>query len=81
MDVIYGLIPAILAIGFVMVGVLIWAIRSGQYDDPDGAGERILLEDEEDSDREKGRRAKERLGKETGLNPGGSRNGDKPPGE
>lgn len=74
MDVIYGLIPAILVIGFVMVGVLIWAIRSGQYDDPDGAGERILWEEEENSDR--GNRKKT---KETGSNPGGARNGDKPP--
>lgn len=47
MDVLYWLIPAILVIGIAMVGLLFWTIRSGQYDDPDGAANRILMDEEE----------------------------------
>ena len=46
MDVIYGLIPAMIFIGLVMVGVLIWAIKSGQYDDFEGDANRILMDDD-----------------------------------
>jgi len=46
MEVLYWLIPTILGIGLVMLVVLFWAIRSGQYDDPDGAAHRILMDEE-----------------------------------
>jgi len=46
MDVIYGLIPGMLILGLVMVGVLFWAARSGQFDDLDGDGQRILMDDD-----------------------------------
>ena len=46
MDVIYGLIPGMLILGLVMVGVLFWAARSGQFDDLDGDGQRMLMDDE-----------------------------------
>ena len=49
MDVIYGLIPGMLILGLVMVGVLFWAARSGQFDDLDGDGQRILMDDERTS--------------------------------
>ncbi len=42
MDVIYGLLPFIIVVGLVMVGVLFWAIGSGQYEDLDGPAHRIL---------------------------------------
>lgn len=42
------LIPVALAMGFVGLLAFFWSLRSGQYDDPDGAAERILLDDEED---------------------------------
>ena len=49
MDVIYGLIPGMLVLGLAAVAVLFWATRTGQYDDLDGDGRRILMdEDEED---------------------------------
>jgi cbb3-type cytochrome oxidase maturation protein len=52
MDVIYGLIPGMLVLGLAAVAVLFWATRTGQYDDLDGDGRRILMdEDEEDVDR------------------------------
>ena len=46
MDVIYGLIPGMLILGLVMVGVLFWAARSGQFDDLEGDAHRILMDDE-----------------------------------
>jgi len=46
MDVIYLLIPAVIFIGLIMVGVLIWAIRSGQYDDLEGEASRILMDED-----------------------------------
>jgi cbb3-type cytochrome oxidase maturation protein len=50
MEVIYGLIPGMLFLGLAAVAVLFWAARTGQYDDLDGDGERILMD--EDADRE-----------------------------
>lgn len=51
MDVIYGLIPGMLFLGLAAVAVLFWATRTGQYDDLDGDGRRILMdEDAEDVD-------------------------------
>lgn len=47
MDVIYGLIPGMLILGVVAVAVLFWAARSGQFDDLDGDGQRILMDEDE----------------------------------
>ncbi len=47
MDVIYTLIPGMILIGLIMVGVLVWAIKRGQYDDMDGDGNRILMDDDD----------------------------------
>ncbi|MBK1718483.1 cbb3-type cytochrome oxidase assembly protein CcoS [Thiocystis violacea] len=47
MDVIYGLIPGMLVLGLAAVAVLFWAARSGQFDDLDGDGQRILLDEDE----------------------------------
>jgi len=46
-EVIYGLIPGVILLGLVMVGVLIWAARSGQYDDLEGPANRILMDDDD----------------------------------
>jgi cbb3-type cytochrome oxidase maturation protein len=48
MEVIYGLIPGMLLLGLVAVGVLFWAARSGQFDDLDGDGQRILMDEDAD---------------------------------
>jgi cbb3-type cytochrome oxidase maturation protein len=45
MDVIYGLLPGMLLLGIVGVAVFFWAVRNGQYDDMDGAANRILMDD------------------------------------
>ena len=47
MEVIYGLIPGMLVLGLAAVAVLFWAARSGQFDDLDGDGRRILLDEDE----------------------------------
>lgn len=47
MDVIYMLIPGMILLGLVMVGVLVWAVRSGQYDDLEGEASRILMDDDD----------------------------------
>lgn len=49
MDVIYGLLPGMMFFGLLMVGVLIWAVRKGQYEDMEGNASRILLDDDEDA--------------------------------
>ncbi len=43
------LIPIALLLGLIGLGAFLWSLRSGQYDDLDGAAERILFDDEEDS--------------------------------
>lgn len=47
MTVLLLLIPAALAIGGVGLAAFFWALRNGQFDDPDGNAARILIEDEE----------------------------------
>jgi len=47
MEVIYGLIPAMIILGLVMVGVLVWAVKSGQYDDMEGDAHRIIMDDDD----------------------------------
>lgn len=40
------LIPVSLVLGGSALAVFFWALRSGQFDDPDGASQRILLDDD-----------------------------------
>lgn len=40
------LIPIALFLGLLGLGAFIWAVRSGQYDDPDGAANRILIDED-----------------------------------
>ena len=44
------LIPIALFLGLMGLGAFMWAMRSGQFDDLDGAAERILYDDEDDHD-------------------------------
>lgn len=43
------LVAAALAFGLGALIVLLWALNSGQYDDLDGAANRILLKDDQDT--------------------------------
>ncbi len=58
MEVLYWLVPAIIAAGAAMVGVLFWAIKSGQYEDMEGPAHKILMDD--DDPRLPGERKKKR---------------------
>jgi len=46
-SVLVYLIPIALLLGLTGLCVFLWALRSGQFDDLDGAAERILLDDED----------------------------------
>ncbi len=41
------LIPVALFLGLLGLGAFLWTLKSGQYDDLEGAAARILLEDNE----------------------------------
>lgn len=41
------LIPASLFLGLVALAFFLWALRSGQFDDLDGAAHRILFDDDD----------------------------------
>ena len=41
------LIPIALALGLLGLAAFFWALRHGQFEDPDGAANRILIEEEE----------------------------------
>ncbi len=45
MDVLVYLIPLALALGFAGVLAFVWALKSGQFEDPEGAANRILRDD------------------------------------
>lgn len=47
MSMLVYLIPAALLLGGMALGAFLWALRNGQYDDLDGAAQRILLDDTE----------------------------------
>ncbi len=50
MEVIYSLIPGMIALGLIMVGVLIWAVKKGQYEDFEGDSQRILMDDDKNTE-------------------------------
>ena len=42
----FFLIPVALLMGLAGLGAFLWALKSGQYEDLDGAAVRILIEDD-----------------------------------
>jgi len=42
------IIAAALAVGLGALALLLWSLSSGQYDDPEGDANRILLDDDQD---------------------------------
>jgi len=44
------LVPLALVLGGAALAAFLWALRSGQYEDLDGAAERILLDDKDEHD-------------------------------
>lgn len=49
MDVIYWLIPSMIFVGVVLVVLLMLGIKNGQFDDLEGEGQRILFDDDIDT--------------------------------
>jgi len=45
------LIPAALSLGLLGLLAFLWALRSGQFDDLDGAAQRILFDDDDRQDK------------------------------
>ena len=41
------LIPGMIFLGLIMVGILVWAVKNGQYDDMEGDANRILMDDDD----------------------------------
>jgi cbb3-type cytochrome oxidase maturation protein len=46
MEILYLLIPLSLVLVFVIGGIFWWSLRSGQFDDLEGPGYRILMDDD-----------------------------------
>ncbi len=46
------LIPIALGMGLLGLAGFFWAMRKGQFDDLDGAAQRILIDDEEEDENE-----------------------------
>ncbi len=53
MSALVYLIPVALFLGIVGLAAFLWALKSGQFEDLDGAAHRILLDDEKEEDRPK----------------------------
>lgn len=49
MTAILFLIPIALFLGGLALAGFLWTLKSGQYEDLDGAAQRILLEDDDES--------------------------------
>lgn len=47
MEIIYLLIPLAFLLVVAMAAIFFWAVKSGQFDDLDGPGFRVLDDDEE----------------------------------
>jgi cbb3-type cytochrome oxidase maturation protein len=53
MEIIYLLIPISLILLGLILWVLLWAVRDGQYDDLEGPAHRILMDEDKIAGREK----------------------------
>lgn len=56
MDILYLLIPLSVVLMLAIMGVFAWAISSGQFDDIEGEGMRILEPEGASRDADQGRR-------------------------
>ncbi|NOX95030.1 MAG: cbb3-type cytochrome oxidase assembly protein CcoS [Alphaproteobacteria bacterium] len=50
MTALFYLIPIALFLGGLGLAAFFWAVKSGQFEDPDGAAARILLDDDLEED-------------------------------
>ncbi len=50
MNLLLVLLPIALLLGLLGLAAFFWALRNGQFDDPEGSAARILIDDEEEQD-------------------------------
>lgn len=50
MSIVLFLLPIALLLGLAGLAAFFWALRNGQFDDPEGAASRILIDDDEDDE-------------------------------
>ncbi|MEZ5956332.1 MAG: cbb3-type cytochrome oxidase assembly protein CcoS [Hyphomonadaceae bacterium] len=48
MNILIFLAPAAICMGAIGLVAFLWSLRSGQYEDMEGAAHRVLIDDEED---------------------------------
>ncbi len=48
MNILVYLIPVALFLGLLGLAAFLWALKTGQFNDMDGAAERILIDEEDD---------------------------------
>lgn len=51
MEILYLLIPLSLILVGLIVWILLWAVRSGQFDDLEGPAHRILMDDDDNTEK------------------------------
>lgn len=59
MDILVYLIPIALVLGLIGLVAFIWSLKSGQYDDLDGAALRILMDDENEHNSQENKEKKD----------------------
>jgi len=55
MDILLLLVPAALLLVVLALGAFFWAVRSGQYDDLEGAAARALFDEDQPEDETRSR--------------------------
>jgi cbb3-type cytochrome oxidase maturation protein len=46
MDILFVLIPAALGLGLIGLGAFLWSMKTGQFEDLDGAAWRAIMDDD-----------------------------------
>jgi len=47
MEVLYLLLPIALIVSIIIAAFFLWSVKSGQYEDLDSAGHRVLMDDDQ----------------------------------
>lgn len=55
MEAIFFLVPLSMILVFAAIGIFVWSVKNGQYDDLDKEAWRILDEDETDTENSRGK--------------------------
>ena len=63
MNILYFLIPLAVVLMVVAVAGLVWAIRSGQFEDMEGPAHRILMDDDDPRIPQRGKKSTTEKGK------------------